>query len=725
MRGGSRLAVGLTGAIALGLLLLAPAVAFAFDRFLDHVEADGRHLIIQFTCEMAYVSHFPLRAGGEVRIELQPLAGCPAGNGYSESLPTSGPSGSGFKALRLESGIGSRRALIITLWDVSDYIVRPLPGLTGIELVLAPRHGSTTVETTSAPPNASRAATRALPSQPELDRLEAAAMKAMRDKDYDSAIRLYTKLLEYPEHAGRARAQEYLGLARERKGELAQAKREYEEYLRRYPEGPDSVEVGQRLAALATLEGRSRAKNGDADARWQWQGAVSQEYRHDQNTLTQDGVTASGIGQSALYSEADVAVRHRGDAADFAARLDAGYLHDFGTASASTSGSTRISAAYAEWTDAGHRYLARMGRQSAVSGGVYGVFDGAYGSWRLNPLILASAAVGAPLQVYSPQLSAGRTFASAGLEFIDFVRGMDAGIYLLEQRASGHLDERELGTDLRYHRDGRSLVVQANYDASYQVVNAATALGTWALPDRWILTFTLDHRKAPFISTYNALTGQPTTSLDALFMRYGETGVRQLARDRTANSDSYTVGFQRPLGERLQWWTNIAYNKLGAMPASGGVAAVPSIGGLTIYSTQILGSGWYFDRDTHTLGASLGNGAGTRNVSFFLSDRYAVSDRLRVGPRLTVNDTKTDASAQTGLTNGLSASPSLLLEWQVKHGGVQFETGYEKTNQTLLGGNLISPTPVPPPPSSAGPGPASIQTSARRLWLSLAYHLEF
>ena len=58
---------------------------------------------------------------------------------------------------------------------------------------------------------------------------------AMSARDYPTAIRLLTKLQRQPEFPERARVQELLGLARERSGQLAHAKAEYEEYLRAIP----------------------------------------------------------------------------------------------------------------------------------------------------------------------------------------------------------------------------------------------------------------------------------------------------------------------------------------------------------------------------------------------------------------------------------------------------------------------------------------------------------
>ena len=247
--------------VVIGLLSLLPPSAQAFDRLLEHVEADGRHIIVQFNCQMAYISHFPLRAGPEVRVELQPLPGCAFGSDFSETLPVASASGSPANAVRLETGVGARRALIVGFSRSVDYLVRPMPGLTGIEIVLAVRSGSVNVEASQPTVSPSRAAARALPAQAELDRIEKDAMAAMRAKDYDAAIRLYTKLLEYPEHPARARAQEYLGLARERKGQFAQAKLEYQEYLRRYPDGTAAARIRTRLQALATASLSPKSAN--------------------------------------------------------------------------------------------------------------------------------------------------------------------------------------------------------------------------------------------------------------------------------------------------------------------------------------------------------------------------------------------------------------------------------------------------------------------------------
>jgi hypothetical protein len=78
---------------------------------------------------------------------------------------------------------------------------------------------------------------------------------ALRKNNQAAAIALFTKVLKYPENQYSAEAQELLGLARQKSGDLAQARAVYEDYLRRYPGGEGSERVRQRLAGILTASG--------------------------------------------------------------------------------------------------------------------------------------------------------------------------------------------------------------------------------------------------------------------------------------------------------------------------------------------------------------------------------------------------------------------------------------------------------------------------------------
>jgi len=709
------LRVAMAAALALGAAATAAAAA---DRVLEQLSTDTGSVVIQFTCPMSYVSNYPLRSGDELRIELQPLPGCAPPSNLGETLPVPKDNPAGLVDVRLDQSLGARRALTLHFARTVDFLIRPRAGLTGIEIVLARRAGRSTVEPAEAPAQPSRAPTRSLPPQEELDKLMADARAAMQERDYDGAIRLYTKLLEYPEHAGRPQAQEFLGLARERKGQLAQAKIEYQEYLRRYPDGTDAEAVKQRLAAIVTLEGASRPSAGSPDAsRWQLSGAVSQEYRNDQNTLLSNGTTTDGVGQSAIDSNVDLQLSHRGEVYDFRSRLYAGYLHDMASGAAFGTTPLRLPQAYVELDDTQSHWVTRLGRQSQSTGGVYGSYDGGYFGWLVQPGLRLGVAAGSPIETYAATWDHQRVFGNLSAEFLGVVPGLDLAGYAFQQNASGVLDAREVGMEARYYQSGHSLVGQLNYDISFHVLNAATVLASWALPDRWVFTGIADHRRSPFAATYNALIGQQAPSLEALIQELGIDEVRALALDRSMSSDTLTAGVQRPVGQRLQWGADFSFSRTGGSPASGGVPAVPSSGSALSLSTQLLGGGWLADGDMNTVGLAYTTRAGTKVASTYLNARYPIGPAVRVGPRLQLSHTS-GSDPSTGTSAGWAASPSLLADWRFRHGLVQFEAGYERATF-----NASLPPGVPVDPNN--PPATTLDQSTRRFWFSLGYNVSF
>ena len=72
-----------------------------------------------------------------------------------------------------------------------------------------------------------------------------------KKKKYSSSIRYLNALVAADNHKYSQEALELLGMARQRKGQYPHAVDIYERYLERYPEGPASDRVRQRLAGLA------------------------------------------------------------------------------------------------------------------------------------------------------------------------------------------------------------------------------------------------------------------------------------------------------------------------------------------------------------------------------------------------------------------------------------------------------------------------------------------
>src|SRR6184192_3616843 len=178
------------------------------------------------------------------------------------------------------------------------------------------------------------------PLPPEvLKSTTADARAALAARDYPKAIALLTKLQRQPEFPDRAHAQELLGLARERSGQLAHAKAEYEEYLHRYPHGEAAERVAFRLRILRAAEAKARTgREGSGETQgWEVTGGVAQLARYDGSRLSNGAPPPNSqplpasptVTNNALFSDVDLLARRRGETLDWIGRLAAGYDKSF------------------------------------------------------------------------------------------------------------------------------------------------------------------------------------------------------------------------------------------------------------------------------------------------------------------------------------------------------------------------------------------------------------
>jgi len=145
------------------------------------------------------------------------------------------------------------------------------------------------------------------------------AKAAFSRKDYPAATPLLTRLLEQPEHPRRAEAQELLGLTRERSRQIAHAKAEYEEYLRRYPDGPAAARVRERLRALLLAAARSinGGSSSEEDKTWKVYGGAAQTYRRDTLQLDNTAQSLNLTSQNTLITDVHFFTRRRGERINF------------------------------------------------------------------------------------------------------------------------------------------------------------------------------------------------------------------------------------------------------------------------------------------------------------------------------------------------------------------------------------------------------------------------
>lgn len=509
-----------------------------------------------------------------------------------------------------------------------------------------------------------------------IDAAFAKAKKAFARKDYDTAIPLLTQLLEQPEFPRRAEAQELMGLARERNRQLAHAKAEYEEYVRRYPDGRAVKRIKERLRALALAARPARAGTGaggadDGESAWTVYGGASQIYRRDSSQLDNETVSTSFTTQNALLNDVDLVARRRGERFDFSTRAVAGYVKDM--LADGPGDQTRVSTLFAEFGDRELDWTARLGRQSRNSGGLFGTFDGLYAGYQLTPLLRLNAAFGYPVETTINSPDTGRQFFGLAVDLGTFADAWDLSMYAVSQQLDGNTDRRALGTEVRYFRPGRTLVGLVDYDIYFQELNNVLLLGTVELPARWTLTANLDHRKSPSLSLRNALIGQPLDTFDGLLNLFSRSELEQLALDRTAESDLYSLSVSRPVGERWQWVLDVSSMTLSGTPASAGVQAMPDPGTETAVSVQGIASSLFGGSDLSQIILRHQSGATVDTDSLGLSTRIPLWGPWRVGPRLRVDRRQfaVDGSQQ------LLYVPTLRIDMQRTRMLLEFEAGAE------------------------------------------------
>ena len=532
------------------------------------------------------------------------------------------------------------------------------------------------------------------------------ARTALAQRQYPQAVELLTRLLRQPEYPARADAQELIGLVRERAGQLAHAKAEYQEYLRRYPNGAAASRVRARLMALATAaQGpQSTGEFGGAapQSRWSMAGSGSIGYQYGQDQIANAGSNVRSTSLNAMLVYGDLLLRERGERYDLTARVNSGYTANMVP---NTGGSQdRTSAAYVELSDRLLGLTGRVGRQSLASEGAIGLFDGVYLGYQAAPKMRLSAAAGFPAYTSYSAVSSQQKFGTIAAEFGPYHQAWIFDGYFFDDQGAGATERRSLGIQTRYGMPGRSAVLLADYDIAFQKLNSATLIGNIGVGQHWILGFFADHRRSPLLQLSNALQGQSAPDLPTLQTEFTPSQIRQLALDRTATSDSVTLSATHPLGERWQFMGDLSLLRLGGTPASGGVPATAATGLDKDIALQVSASSLLQAGDLHFFGVRYDNSPDSRSTTVSWDARFVLPGAWRIGPRLSVEQLKNPA---LGGTQWLYL-PEVRSDWTGRRSMVEFIGGYQVQQQQPLAGQTA----------------ASVQ-DARHLYVSAAYRLRF
>jgi tetratricopeptide (TPR) repeat protein len=473
---------------------------------------------------------------------------------------------------------------------------------------------------------------------------------ALAASDSFAAIDAFNKLLLLPPNDYTQDGQEWVGVARERAGQLDKAKVEYELYLKLYSNAEDAKRVKTRLATLGSKPLTSPSLTAESVAvkkktlQTLSYGSLSMHYYHGAskidtvdtaspfgNSLSQS--TFSAVDQSAILTS--VVATERFISEEYDNRIvfqDTAYSNFL----PGQSGKNRLGAAYFELKNRMSDYSVRLGRQSSSGGGVMGRFDGATAGVGVTPSLRLNAVAG--------QLSD----FTIGSKPVFYGASMDMGpvtIYAINQTVDDVLERRAVGTEIRYFDPTKSAFALLDYDTSFAALNVAMLQGTLSATPERTYNMLLDHRRTPYLSIRNALNGALTTSLADLMQFMTEEEIRALAAARTGTSNLAQLGVLQQLSPKWQIGGDVRVSRYESLPASGlgivdpnvpeGVSPTltgllpetPGSGNEWAISPQLIGSNLYSSRDVTVLSLSYISSPLYKGQSFYVYNRGNLTDK--------------------------------------------------------------------------------------------------
>lgn len=566
--------------------------------------------------------------------------------------------------------------------------------------------------------------------------LIADAEQAIADGNLDRAVALLTNATALAENANTARAIELLGLTRERKGQDAQARAQYEEYLRRYPQGEGADRVRQRLEALDAKvsvpgtpqqlrEATGPAKSASA---WKWgaRGSFSQFYFRDQgrtSTLTTSSTLGTEVDNSVnvnqLLTTGDITITGGNDKRQLQLRAAGSYTKNFGTSrsiatvnngaetkvysSRPGGGISALTALYFDYSDKDLDGSMRIGRQTRNSAGVLGRFDGALLGWQASPKMRLNVVGGFPvLSSRQTWVMKDRPFYGVSLDLGNKRSPIQTTVYWFDERAKGgFVDRRSVGLEARLLQKKFNAYGLIDYDVKFNEVNLAILTVNYTLPAGANLTLTGDYRKSPLLTTTNALIGQfdtingvPFENLAGLRPFFTDAQIYQMARDRTITSKSLTATYTQPLSKKLQLAADFSTTNTGGAPGTPATAGTPEVGALPamgreyFYGLQFIGSDLLMSNDIYIVSGRYADTATAKIYTADFNARVPINSKFRLSPRVRYGyrDGKiTSTNANPGTFSQFQ--PTIRLNYYpVKHSEVEIEFGGNFSRQTVWNG---------------------------------------
>jgi tetratricopeptide (TPR) repeat protein len=704
-----------------GIVLTCPAMAEpVLDRALSGLRVLNKKscetVQINFNFRIRYVSHFPIDRGDELRIVVQPIDKSLAASLSllkREALRPPEGKGSLIKNIEFEASAAGGPVLRIQFTSPTAYQIAPGADFESIIIATSgktasmackaefptnttdnawnttvvrkndqastPQSGQTVAIPTPAPGSPSESQTRQAAAW--MDEARAAIKKS----DYSDAVSILSKVRRLPENPYSLDALELTGVAYQKHGKLNEARAAYEGYINTNANGEGADRVRQRLAGITTTQSdpatklRSSRDKSDgttgngapADgATWSLSGSASEFYYRDDSyrslrdpSLPPDINAAKDdhqVHRNVLLSSFDVIAAWNNASLKSKFRFSGTQEHSLSDIDPSKQDILAVASLNLETMIREWDLTTRIGRQSRNTGGVLGRFDGGLVSWQANPALRLNAVAGSPVERRKDEpFKDEKLFYGMSVDFGSIWGGLETSLFAIEQRDGSTLDRQAVGAEFRYLQPGRSFFANFDYDVHFNELNAAIISGSWTLADKSTLSGGVDYRKAPYLSAWTALQGQPVVTLHDLLKLKTKDEIDQLAIDRTATYQSATLGYSKPINDHLQFNIDGTVANISGTISSGGVEAALSPGTDYYASTQLIATDLVTPGDMYIGGLRYANRPDSNLYVLDMSTRYPLTNDLRVSPRIAF-------SYLDGKTNDLqevSILPSVLFNY--------------------------------------------------------------
>ncbi|MCX7246525.1 MAG: hypothetical protein NTX31_02420 [Burkholderiales bacterium] len=529
---------------------------------------------------------------------------------------------------------------------------------------------------TPTPATAPSAATPAPQASAEIEASASAllttAQSAFDGGRYPAATEALNKLLDLPPNSSSRRAQELAGLARLNAGDQTRAAKEFELFLKLYPQGADSDRVRQLMPTLPAVQATADIPRKVVEATSSTNGSVSMFYYGGKSNVRsqefQDSVlgglpvlqsdtTLSATDQRQLQTNVDLNWRYRDAEKDMRFVFRDNYSLD----QIKDAGKQRLSALYFDYRSLLNGTSMRLGRQSPNGGGVLYRFDGIQAAYTFQPKWKVNAVFGQPSDAL---LDTSRKFYGMSVDAEALTKELSGSAFVIEQVIDGETDRRGVGADLRYFSGGVSASAQLDYDLIIKGFNLAALQATWQLSESTVVNALFDRRTTPILSLGNylffqdpALVAPARRIQDLLGVKPIET-LRDSVKGLTPYQTQAHIGGTTYIAKDWQLGADLSVTSVDAIPKV--VDLLPdgqaSTGNLWSAGAQLIGTNLYSARDTHVFNMTFLGGPIYHGTLLSYNNLSGLSEKWQMEPSLKFyTQSSSDGASNDIWTAGLRA----------------------------------------------------------------------